>query len=73
VIAEAGTTAALGKISGQPIDLILVDLVMPADHPDGRAFAMRARERVPDVPVIGSYGPANCSAVCSTSRWTSMG
>jgi CheY-like chemotaxis protein len=53
VIAEAGTTAALGKIGGeQKIDLLLVDLVMPGDQPDGLAFAMTAKARIPDVPVI---------------------
>ena len=60
VIAEPSTSAALDKIgSEQKIDLLLVDLVMPPDQPDGLAFATKFKAKVPDVPVIfmtGYYG-----------------
>ena len=60
VIAEPGTAAALDKIEeGRKVDLLVVDLVMPADQPDGLAFATTAKTQAPDVPVIfitGYYG-----------------
>ncbi len=59
VITEPGTASALDHIDGKQIDLLLVDLVMPTDQPDGLAFATTARGRAPNVPVIfitGYYG-----------------
>jgi len=60
VVAASGTAAALAEInSGRPIDLMLLDLVMPADEPDGVAFAATVRSQRPEVPVIfmtGYYG-----------------
>jgi DNA-binding NtrC family response regulator len=60
VIVASGTTQAQREIeSVRKVDLMLVDLVMPADEPDGLAFANQAKARVPDVPVIfmtGYYG-----------------
>lgn len=60
VVAEPGTASALGKIEGaRKIDLMLVDLVMPADQPNGLAFVRQAQASAPDLPVIfmtGYYG-----------------
>jgi CheY-like chemotaxis protein len=60
VITAPGTSAALVRIGGpEKIDLLLVDLVMPADQPDGLAFATTAMGRAPALPVIfitGYYG-----------------
>jgi CheY-like chemotaxis protein len=60
VIAEPGTAAALARLSRtQAVDLLLVDLVMPTDQPDGLAFATAARTLAPSLPVIfitGYYG-----------------
>lgn len=60
VITEPSTSAALGKIGSEPkIDLLLVDLVMPPDQPDGLAFATKFKAKAPNVPVIfmtGYYG-----------------
>jgi len=53
VIGAPDTTVAdevLGR--GQPVDLMLVDLVMPAGQPDGLTFATQARSEHPDVPII---------------------
>ena len=60
VIAAPGTSSALREMgSRQKIDLLLVDLVMPDDQPDGLAFATAAKQQAPTVPVIfitGYYG-----------------
>lgn len=60
MIAEPGTSAALRRIGEQQkIDLLLVDLVMPTDQPDGLTFATTAKAQTPHVPVIfitGYYG-----------------
>lgn len=60
VIAAPGTTAAMAEIGpARSIDLLLVDLVMPTDQPDGAAFARAARKQLPAVPVVfmtGYYG-----------------
>jgi DNA-binding response OmpR family regulator len=60
VIAAPDTKAAMGEFGGkQKVDLLLVDLVMPGDEPDGLAFANRAKAKAPEVPVIfitGYYG-----------------
>jgi CheY-like chemotaxis protein len=43
----------------QQFDLMLVDLVMPGDEPDGLEFATRAKAKAPEVPIIfitGYYG-----------------
>lgn len=60
VAASPGTAAALEMAAKQDsFDLLLVDLVMPFDQPDGLAFATTAKARTPDVPVIfitGYYG-----------------
>jgi CheY-like chemotaxis protein len=60
VIAAHDTKEAMGEIGGkQKVDLLLVDLVMPGDEPDGLIFANKAMKKVPDVPVIfitGYYG-----------------
>jgi CheY-like chemotaxis protein len=53
VVATRGTADALTALGAQPaIDLMLVDLVMPDDQPDGLAFAEEARAHSPDTPVI---------------------
>lgn len=53
VVAAGGTTDALTALGVQPaIDLMLVDLVMPEDQPDGLAFAKEAKAHSPDMPVI---------------------
>jgi CheY-like chemotaxis protein len=60
VIAAPDTVTALGVIKRkQQFDLLLVDLVMPGDEPDGLEFATRAKAKTPDVPIIfitGYYG-----------------
>lgn len=57
VIAEQNATVALDKISGrESIDLMLVDLVMPPDQPDGLALATRLKTAAPGVPVIFMTG-----------------
>ena len=60
VLALPGTAAARGVLGGPgTIDLLVVDLVMPAGQPDGLTFAAEARERLPDTPIIfitGYYG-----------------
>jgi DNA-binding NtrC family response regulator len=60
VIVAGGTTQAQREIeSKRRVDLLLVDLVMPADEPDGLAFANQAKAQAPDVPIIfmtGYYG-----------------
>jgi CheY-like chemotaxis protein len=60
VIAAPDTDSALNVLKRkQQFDLMLVDLVMPSDEPDGLAFANRARVKAPEVPVIfitGYYG-----------------
>jgi len=53
VVAARGTADALAALSVQgPVDLMLVDLVMPEDQPDGLAFAVEAKTHAPDTPVI---------------------
>lgn len=53
VVATRGTTDALTALGAQPtIDLMLVDLVMPEDQPDGLAFAVEVKAHSPDTPVI---------------------
>ena len=60
VLALPDTAAARGALGGpDAIDLLIVDLVMPAGQPNGLAFATEARERLPDAPIIfitGYYG-----------------
>ncbi len=60
VIAAPSTKLAMGVFGRQQnVDLLLVDLVMPSDEPDGLAFAHQARATVPEVSVIfitGYYG-----------------
>ena len=60
VVAQPSTQTALAKLDGQQrIDLMLVDLVMPTDQPDGLEFATTAKARSPNVPIIfitGYYG-----------------
>ena len=60
VIVAPGTVSAMTELDRHPsVDLLLLDLVMPADEPDGLAFATAARSKRPDVPVIfmtGYYG-----------------
>ena len=60
VIAAPDTKVAMGEFrSRRKIDLLLVDLVMPGDEPDGLAFANHAKAKAPEVPVIfitGYYG-----------------
>jgi DNA-binding NtrC family response regulator len=60
VIVAGGTTQAQREIeSRRRVDLLLVDLVMPADEPDGLAFANQAKAQAPGVPIIfmtGYYG-----------------
>lgn len=53
VIGAPDTTVAHELLgTGQPIDLLLVDLVMPVGQPDGLAFARQAKAEHPDVPII---------------------
>jgi CheY-like chemotaxis protein len=60
VTAAPDTAAALGAISRKKrFDLLLVDLVMPGDEPDGLVFANQAKAQRPEVPIIfitGYYG-----------------
>lgn len=60
VVIASDTGEALHEVRAQQdIDLLLVDLVMPADKPDGLAFAELARKRRPDARFIfmtGYYG-----------------
>jgi len=60
VIAAPGTVAALDQVrADRKIDLLLVDLVMPADQPNGLAFAVTVKMQAPQLPVIfmtGYYG-----------------
>jgi len=60
VVASPGTAAALEMTRTQGrFDLLLVDLVMPNDQPNGLAFAATTKARTPEVPVIfitGYYG-----------------
>jgi CheY-like chemotaxis protein len=60
VTAAPDTDAALGAIARKPkFDLLLVDLVMPGDEPDGLSFATSAKAKAPEVPIIfitGYYG-----------------
>jgi len=60
VVAAPGTAAALEMTGAEdPFDLLLVDLVMPTDQPNGLAFAATTRAQTPEVPVIfitGYYG-----------------
>jgi two-component SAPR family response regulator len=54
------TAAARGALEAPgKIDLLIVDLVMPAGQPNGLAFAEEARQHLPDAPIIfitGYYG-----------------
>lgn len=60
VIVAADTTGALREVRARrDIDLLLVDLVMPADQPDGLTFAEMAQKRQPEAKIIfitGYYG-----------------
>jgi CheY-like chemotaxis protein len=60
LIVASGTTEAQREVeSKRRVDLLLVDLVMPADEPDVLAFASQAKAQAPDVPIIfmtGYYG-----------------
>ena len=60
VLAQPDTMTALRCIgSEQKVDLLLVDLVMPTDQPDGLTFAEVVRAQAPQLPVIfitGYYG-----------------
>jgi CheY-like chemotaxis protein len=53
VIGARDTADAQQAFSAQqPIDLLLVDLVMPVGQPDGLAFATQARAQRPGIPII---------------------
>ena len=60
VIVEPGTGSALAHIESlEAVDLLLADLVMPVDQPNGLAFATMLRSRAPNLPMIfitGYYG-----------------
>jgi DNA-binding NtrC family response regulator len=53
VVSAPDTVAASQHLSSiSDIDLCLIDLVMPANVPDGAAFARSVRSQRPDMPVI---------------------
>lgn len=55
-VTQAAPSGALDLLSsGQPVDLLLTDIVMPG-HIDGRELAMRARELRPDLKVLFTSG-----------------
>jgi CheY-like chemotaxis protein len=58
VVAVDGATAALATLaSGEPIDLVFSDVVMPGDL-DGLALARRIRTRYPHLPIVLTSGYA---------------
>jgi len=60
VVQAADTVEALSKFDDdQPIDLCLIDLVMPQGKPDGLTFARTLKHHSPETPIIlmtGYYG-----------------
>lgn len=59
VIAAPDTNEAVSVVGAKPVDLLLVDLIMPPDEPDGLAFATTVKAQLPDLPIIfitGYYG-----------------
>jgi CheY-like chemotaxis protein len=53
VVAARGTADALTTLGTRPyLDLMIVDLVMPEDEPDGLTFATKAKAVMPTTPII---------------------